>query len=166
MTKRPPITVKERVFVKELMKSGNATEAASVAYDVKSRSVAKVIGSQNLTKLNFPDLLEHFGVTDDLLAMVLKDALEATRIIQANIYVNYKNGERMTDHIRTEDWNTRLKALLIALRLKNKLEVPSETSNPTPILGGLSVFKVMRGDEDQALTHDIASTQTEDITPV
>lgn len=44
------LTIKQEVFVEKYVETGNATEASMVAYDTENREVAKVIGSENLTK--------------------------------------------------------------------------------------------------------------------
>ena len=79
IVKRPPRTIKERKFVKEYLKSGNATDAAAKVYDVTSRESAGVIGAQNLGKLRFTDVLSKAGVTDEKLAQVLDEGLRSTK---------------------------------------------------------------------------------------
>ena len=49
-TKRKP-TLKQKRFVTEYLKTGNATEAAIRVYKTKDRGVAQSIGSENLSKL-------------------------------------------------------------------------------------------------------------------
>lgn len=49
--KKRPLTIKQRKFVDEVVKSGNATEAVKKAgYKIKNRHVAESIGSENLWK--------------------------------------------------------------------------------------------------------------------
>lgn len=54
MAKGDTLTLKEKRFAEKYMETGNATEATVAAgYNVKSRNVAKNIGSENLSK---PDI--------------------------------------------------------------------------------------------------------------
>lgn len=46
----PKLTKKQAEFLKVYKETGNATEAAARAYDVKDRSVASSIGTENLNK--------------------------------------------------------------------------------------------------------------------
>lgn len=103
VNKRPPKTLKEKKFVQEYLKTGNATEAASRSYLVKNRNVAKVIGAQNLTKLNFTDYFDQLGLDDQSLVGSLIEATHATR---------YSYDQE------APDWNNRLKALELCMRLK------------------------------------------------
>jgi hypothetical protein len=41
--KKRPLTIKQRKFIDEVVKSGNATEAASKIYKTKNRHTAQVI---------------------------------------------------------------------------------------------------------------------------
>lgn len=48
--KQRPLTIKQRKFVDEVVKSWNATDAASKVYKVKNRKVANAIWNENLVK--------------------------------------------------------------------------------------------------------------------
>lgn len=48
--KQRQLTIKQRKFVDEVVKSWNATEAASKVYKVKNRTTASAIGTENLWK--------------------------------------------------------------------------------------------------------------------
>ena len=54
-------TLKQKRFAKKYLETGNATEAAMQNYNVKSREVAKVVGSENLTKPNVRKLIESYA---------------------------------------------------------------------------------------------------------
>jgi hypothetical protein len=58
------LTIKQRKWIKEYISTGNATEAAQRVYNCKDRISANAIGSENLAKLSFPDLMEEMGLTD------------------------------------------------------------------------------------------------------
>lgn len=138
MTKRAPITLKEKTFVKEYVQTGNATEAAARAYNVSSRHSAEQIGHENLRKLEISDFLEDAGLTNEKIAQIIVDATKATKLEQVHIFVHSLTGERLREFVEWPDWNTRLKALLIAVKLKEKEYVDKDL--PTPILEGLSII--------------------------
>jgi len=116
--KRPPRTLKERKFVKEYLATGNATEAAARVYDVSSRESAESIGQQNLGKLLFTDIMDRHGLTDDKLAAVLNEGLEAARSISAIAGTEANGGT--VDFVEVPDFAVRHKYLETALKLKDK----------------------------------------------
>lgn len=139
--KRPPKTIKEKKFVKEYIATGNATESAMRVYDVSSRESANAIGSENLAKLSFSDLMDQTGITDERLSSKLQDLLEAQRTVSA---IGGKDANAGTvDFVDVPDNPVQLKALEIALKLKDKF--PSTKTDitsggkPIPILGGISL---------------------------
>lgn len=77
--KRQATTIKEKRFVQEYLKTGNATEAAARVYDVKTRDSARNIGAQNVAKLCISDLLEKHGITNDTVFKTLAEAVKATK---------------------------------------------------------------------------------------
>lgn len=103
MAKRSPKTPKEKAFAREYIKTGNATEAASRVYDTKSRDSARNIGSQNVAKLSFDHFFDEVGLDNSSLSQLLADATKATKL-------NYQQ--------EIPDWQTRLKAIELVLRLK------------------------------------------------
>jgi len=107
-TKRPPKTLKEKKWAKEYIKTGNATEAADRTYNAKNRDVARNIGSQNVAKLSFSDFFEELGFTDKRLIDSLIEATKATK---------------MSYHKKVPDWNTRIKAIDMCMRLKGTYTV-------------------------------------------
>ena len=106
--KRPPKTPKERSFAREYIKTGNATEAASRAYDTKSRDVARNIGSQNVAKLSFNEIFDNHGLTDGFLIESLVKATRATK---------YSYSQKIAD------WSTRIKAIEMSMRLKGTFKM-------------------------------------------
>src|SRR3990167_8178238 len=75
-----PHTLKQRLFVREYLKTGNATEAAMKTYDVKNRFVATRMGSENLLKLDIMPIMNKMGLTDAKLLEVLEEGLKANKI--------------------------------------------------------------------------------------
>ena len=141
--KRPPRTPKERKFVKEyLTNGGNKVQAAMAAYDTKSINSATRIAYENTQKLTFDDYFEKAGLTDEAIAPNLRDAAFAEK----------------TD---TADWNIRLKAHELAVKLMNKM--PKEQGDTTnniviaPIMGGTS-HEVLSDDRNEEV---VSTTQTD-----
>jgi hypothetical protein len=116
--KRPPKTIKEKKFVKEYIKTGNATEAAARVYDVASRDTARNIGTQNVAKLSFPELMDKMGITDEKLNLVLEEGLAATRSISAIAGTEANGGT--VDFVDVPDFMVRHKYLETGLKLKDK----------------------------------------------
>lgn len=56
--KQRPLTIKQRKFVDEVVKSGNATDAAMKVYKCKSREVAKSVWPENLAKPCIKEAIE------------------------------------------------------------------------------------------------------------
>lgn len=125
--KRPPKTIKEKKFVKEYIKTGNATEAAMRTYDVKDRKNANALGTETLAKLSISDLMDNKGLTDDKLLDKLDEGLLSNRVISANIVVTKSDDPTVKDqkaHTKTQDFievpdmPTRHRYLETALKLK------------------------------------------------
>ena len=109
------LTIKQRRWIKAYIKTGNATEAAMQTYDCKDKESAAVIGSENLSKLKMPELMESMGLTDVALINVgTKGMLEANKqSITGEVFPDYG--------IRHKYWDTMLK-------LKGRLKEKSEAS--------------------------------------
>lgn len=56
--KQRQLTIKQRKFVDEVVKSGNATDAASKVYKTKNRRVANAIWNENLAKPSIKHSIE------------------------------------------------------------------------------------------------------------
>lgn len=140
MPKRPPRTIKEKKFVKEYLKTGNATEAAARVYNVSSRESAESIGHENLGKLEFTDLMDKMGLTDDSLIQKLMDLKEAQRTVSA---IGGKDANAGTvDFVDVPDNPVQLKALEMAFKLKDKFPTNKTdiTSDGKAITGNTIVF--------------------------
>lgn len=126
--KQRDLTIKERRWRKAYLDCGNATEAAKIAgYNCSSREGFAQIGYENLRKLDFSDLMEDGGLTDQYLHQKLSEGLDANRTISV------KGGKEASantdDFIDIPDYLTRHKYLETALKLKKRL-------NDKAILGG------------------------------
>lgn len=103
-TKRPPKTIKEKKFLQEFIKTGNATEAAARVYDVINRDSAKSIGSENLTKLDITEIMEKKGLTDEKIVDTLLEGMEAE------------------NNLGKPEWTARLKATELSSKIKGHLK--------------------------------------------
>lgn len=78
------LSLKQRKFIARYLETGNATEAAFLAYEVKNRNVAGVIGCQNLKKLNIrheiDDVLKLAGLTNGAIARSLRKIIDTGSI--------------------------------------------------------------------------------------
>lgn len=132
--KRPPRTLKEKKFAyKMLVEQKPATIAALEVYDVHNSKnpykTASTIATENMEKLSFDHYFAKMGLTDEAIAANVSEmALKAKK----------------RDHFSGEyepDYNVRLKATDLALKVMNKMPKEPQTTNNiivTPILGGLT----------------------------
>lgn len=136
------LTIKQGQFVKKLIETGNGTIAAMDTYDVKSSKVARVIASQNLTKLNVRQAIERSleakGLTPDFVMDQLKDAMMAGKGIKAtnsdtlraiDIYARITGAYE--SHPVQQTYESRLKKLSIK---ELTIELEKTKSNTTRLL--------------------------------
>ena len=128
--KRPPKTIKEKKFIKEYIKTGNATEAASRVYDVSSKNSAAVIGNENLRKLNIVDVMEKAGITDEKLTKKLDEGLEASKEGGTDYITRHRYLEtalRLKGYNAGDAPNINIQNNVIALPTKRTMDTPPET---------------------------------------
>jgi len=121
--KHPPVkekvlNAKEKVFAREYMIHGNATKAYEIAYGVKHET-AKCLGSKKLKSKGFSTILDRAGVTDSLLADVMKEGLGATKV-QTSPTEPDRN---------VEDYGVRHKYLETALKVKGHMTNIEQQNN-------------------------------------
>ena len=91
------LTIKQNMFVKGLVESGNGTQAALGAYNTSSSEVAKVIASENLTKLNVREAVEQAmernGLSVEYISGKIKDSMVAGVGIKAKNSDTIRAGE-------------------------------------------------------------------------
>ena len=118
------LTMKQRRWLEAYIATGNATEAAMQAYDVKDRDSARALGSENLAKLSIAELLEEMGLSDVMLTSAIKEGVQATRSTNAAILLTTDGKTVKAEEqglIETPDYATRHKYIETALKLKKKL---------------------------------------------
>lgn len=103
------LTRKQRIFLKEYIRTGNATKAALLAYDC-DESTASNIGYENVRKLqlNISFLFDKFKLSDGDILRTHAEALQAKRTIVSN-------GEIIAE---VPDHNVRIKAVDLAYKVK------------------------------------------------
>lgn len=160
------LTIKQRKFIRELIRCGNPTEAARRVYNISdtTTSTAKCIAHQNLTKLNytFNDLMEKMGVTDEADIELLKKLRSATKNQVCDIYVqkdedgNYKINNNMNSFIEVDDNQTQVKALELTMRLKGRLK---ESANGNGNNQQIMVIVKFPEDENKIIEGEINNGQ-------
>lgn len=76
------LTKKESGFIKDYIKTGNATKAVLNNYDTKDKNVAGAIGSENLRKPKIQKIIKSIAdkIPDNKLLEVHLEGLEATKV--------------------------------------------------------------------------------------
>ncbi|MBI2310762.1 terminase small subunit [Candidatus Collierbacteria bacterium] len=77
------LTLKQRIFLREYISSrGNATKAAMVAYDIRSRNTAGVVGFENLRKPKIVKIVKQIigdnHLSDSFISFRLRSVTENT----------------------------------------------------------------------------------------
>jgi len=84
-TKKRKLTLKQAKFTKEYLKSGNATEAAAKAYDVKNRNTANSIATENLAKPAIKEAVmsaaEKLGINPEYVLNNFKKVIEVGSVV-------------------------------------------------------------------------------------
>lgn len=113
---KPKLTLKQAAWLKHYIETGNATEAARKAGYKGTEDSLRVIGHENLIKLNIPvaDLMDRMGLSDAFLMQKLREGLEAVVTKTAT-----DHGE-IRDEREYVDYSTRHSYLDTALKLKGK----------------------------------------------
>ena len=89
-----------------------------------AKAAKRTVGNSRIQEA-ITDIMERTGLSDEQLVSVLSEGLAATKVIAANITA--PNGEGMKDangltkdFVEVPDWQSRLKAVDIGLKLKNE----------------------------------------------
>lgn len=113
------LTLKQAKWLSVYIQTGNATEAAMQAYNVKNREYAAQIGWENVRKLDIQGLMEEMGLTDVALLNAAAEGLTKSMKVTPT-------GESF---VETEDYATRHRYLETLLKLKKRLGSDSSTTN-------------------------------------
>lgn len=122
-TKKPitlKLTLKQRNFLQEYFKTGNGVQSAMKIYDTEDYQTAAAIASENLKKLKprINEMMEAKGISVGKLLDVLKDGLDASKVISATIVAGEQKeaNSQTNDFIDVPDYPTRHKYLETAGR--------------------------------------------------
>lgn len=121
--KQRPLTIKQRKFIDEVVKTGNASEAASKVYKCKNRVVAWSIGTENLQKpLIKAGIEDRLNKAKDKIYKLMNEAeKEETQLRAAQDIVDRVEGkptQRVISEntIKMVDENTSMEELLIMIK--------------------------------------------------
>lgn len=111
------LTLKQKRFVRALVRTGNATEAAMQSYNCKDRHSASVIANENMIKLGITltKLMEYMGLDDK---RDLED-LKALREAKETKFFAHEGEVIETREVIAHD--IRYKALELSLKIKDKI---------------------------------------------
>lgn len=133
-----PAAIRHRKFARELVKTGNGTQAYKKVYpESSSRSAranaARLIAKDSVKK-DIAKLLNEAGVTRENLAKVLKEGLRAFETREVEVYSG--NGKRQTLRKRFIDFSTRRQYMDTGWRLHGDLKQPgSSPDDPLNVKG-------------------------------
>jgi len=128
------LTLKQRKWIHAYIETGNATDAAIIAYDCKgNRETAAQIGWENMRKLDYSDFLEAAGITDNLLQKKILEGLDATKTVSAKI-IGKDADSQTDDFIDVPDFMARHKYLETALKLKKRMDTDKGATFEAKIL--------------------------------
>jgi len=124
--KTRPLNVRERKFIKNLAHGMFQKDAAIKAG--YSPGTAEALASRKIKEPQvvtaMQQALEKHGISDDRLADVIKNGIDANKVISANVIS--ENGEGMKDansmtkdFVEVPDWQSRHRFVDTALKLKN-----------------------------------------------
>jgi phage terminase small subunit len=129
MEKKRPLTLKQRKWMREYIRTGNGSEASRRVYNIKNDNVAGVIAYENIRKLKIPfiEMMERAGITDESDVALLLKLRNAQRVQSADVYVQNENGrwvvnENSNDFIEVDDNQVQLKALELTQKLKGRIK--------------------------------------------
>ncbi len=116
--KKRRLSKKQKGFIKDYVETGNGTKAALENYDTKDYKTASVIAAENLEKPSIRDAIEE-ALSDELLAKVHREGLEAQKVISANITYGDAD-EKTNDFIEVPDHATRAKFLDMGYKVRGR----------------------------------------------
>ena len=116
------LSLKERKWLAEYLKTGNATQSVLKVYGT-TYETARVYGARLLAKARIKDSLQFWlekeGISDKKLAVRLAESLDATKLV--------------TSHTEPDkewaDWNARLKGVELVAKLKDYFPKDSDGNN-------------------------------------
>lgn len=119
------LTLKQRLWLKHYLETGNATEAARRAgYQCDNEGSLRVIGHENLTKLNTSEFMEEMGITKvALIKMLMLGLTKPVKYILKRVIKTRDDGStvHLIEQMVVPDYETRHKYFELALKLQRML---------------------------------------------
>jgi len=115
------LTVRERAFIEKYLEYRDTVKAVLYAYDIQGKNknrIASAMGCQILKRERVQVYLGNF-ISDKLLIDLLSKGLQATTIVKTRNKV-----------VTVPDWNTQMRCLEIALRIKGYLNPKEQPRQP------------------------------------
>lgn len=111
------LTIKQKKFIRALVRTGSPTDAAMQSYNCKDRHVASVIANQNLTKLDITmsRLMEYMGLDEK------RDIEDLKALREAKETKFFAHEGKIIDSRDVIAHDIRYKALELSLKIKDKL---------------------------------------------
>lgn len=141
--KKRPLTIRQKKLVKELLKGKPARVAMRAAgYSPQS---ADGCAKQTIEKLGIAELCDRIGLTDEKIAATVLSAMDANKVISATVIrgkpdsiADEQDGmadanSMSKDFIDVPDWQARLKASEISLKVKGHLKEKAEITGDIKI---------------------------------
>ena len=135
---------KEKQFVENLFKNGGNQTKAVLEMEPNRTYFGAAHEGSRLAKLIKKDIRETFdeiGLTDTRIGEVLRDGMEAAKVISAKVFPDGRDGMPVDDFIEVPDWNSRLRAAEVAAKIKGLIGRKDDA--PT-----VNNFVVVRGEPD------------------
>lgn len=124
-------TIKQRLWLSEYAKHGNATKAALDVYKPKNPASAKDIGYLNAHSLDMTELMHEMGLSDAQLVKTLREGLQAKR------------------HNRPDHY-ARFKFLELGFKVNGRLQNGESASNLPQMSIQVGIFQAKPGTKDEA----------------
>ena len=125
-------TLKQNLFIKEYLFSGNATQSAMIAYGIKSKSVASATGSR---------LLRNVSVQEKIQESLAREDIDVNLILKS-LKKNLEEGAGVK--VKASDSNRAGEILLKYLEKKNSTNGTINQYNINAMFANLSVSEAMK----------------------
>ena len=116
--KKRRLTKQDKKFIDEYVEHGNGTKAAKKAFEIVDPNYAGVKAHETLRNPKIINAIEE-ALSDDVLAKVHSEGLEANKVISANITYGDAD-EKTNDFIEIPDHATRAKFLDMGYKVKGR----------------------------------------------
>ena len=142
---RKPRTLKQRKFIRELIRTMSPTEAAMRSYNCKDRGVARCVGYELLTILHISmsELMDKMGLD------IEQDIKDLKKLRSAKSKKYFAHEGVVCDEREDEDYQTQIKALEISLKLKGHLKEHKEDKREFVDDGDIEIIQHPNGNKSE-----------------